>query len=994
MKKTLILLLAMVTSFVTVQAQVPAGIGPEQKGNGRITGTVVDARDNRTVPSATITLANPATNKPVKGALTNERGVFIISNIVSGTYTLILSFIGYETKTIANIKAGGNSADVMLGTIKLSPSAKALKEVTIVGQRALVEEKVDRTVYNAENDVSNRGGDATDVLRKVPMLSVDLDGNVSMRGSQNVKVLINNRPSTITAGSVADALKQIPSEMIKSVEVITSPSSKYDAEGSAGIINIITKKNTVQGGSLTIDAATGLRGSNLGLNGSYKTGKMGFSLGGRGRAAYNTTGSFQNTQITRNSESNEILTNQQANTDNNMLNGRYTFGWDYDINKSNFLTSSVEYGIRNFNAYQNGLLIQNFQNNSLLNSSLRNAEVNDKSGTVDVSLNYTHLFTKPQQELSILTLLSSNNRTNNFLNAIYSNDFSAIESYLKNLNESTNKENTIQVDYQNPIGKNQIIEVGGKEILRKVTSDYQTFVADASNSYTPLRNNIFNYDQNITSGYLSYTLTTPSKYSVKTGLRYEYTTVDAAFNNAANPAFNLSYGALVPSVNVSKRLNSGNMLKLSYNRRIQRPSLQFLNPNTQAANPLNITVGNPNLDPEYTNNFELGYSTFIKNSSLNFSAYVRNTNNSIQSVRDLLGADTIRTTFANIGQENAYGLSLFAGINVSNKLTLNAGMDSYYAVLDNNVSDPLFKASNKGFVLNIRGQGTYQIGNGWSFQTFGFYRSGQVQLQGKQGGFGVYNLSLRKDINQKRGTIGLGAENFLGGSITIRNALNTPILTQSSTDVRHNLSFRMSFTYRIGKMAGNEANQQRKKSINNDDLKGDDNGQDLNGGQAPAEGQRAKPQGSGRKPATLKDSIQNKGNNLPNAPQDSLKKDSIQNKGNNLPNAPQDSLKRDSIQNKGRGLPKAPKDSLKRDSIQNKGKSRSATPQDSLKRDSTDQVIPKQNVNPDSVPVKTPAGAKLNKQERGGFDKKLKQTYVYSEERPKAFLAHAIIQRY
>jgi hypothetical protein len=392
------------------------------------------------------------------------------------------------------------------------------------------------------------------------------------------------------------------------------------------------------------------------------------------------------------------------------------------------------------------------------------------------------------------------------------------------------------------------------------------------------------------------------------------------------------------------------MLKLSYNRRIQRPSLQFLNPNVQAANPLNITVGNPNLHPEYTNNFELGYSTFIKNSSLNFSAFVRNTNNSIQSVRDLLGADTIRTTFANIGRENAYGMSLFAGINISNKLTINAGMDSYYAVLDNNVSDPLFKASNNGFVFNIRGQGSYKIGNGWSFEAFGFYRSGQVQLQGKQGGFGVYNLNLRKDVNQKRGTIGLGAENFLGGSITIRNALNTPILTQSSTDVRHNLSFRMSFTYRIGKMAGNETNQRRKKSVNNDDLKGEDNnGQDLNGGQAPAEGQRAKPQGSGRKPVTVRDSTQKK-----------------------------------SIQ----------KDSTQKDSTQNKVKSRPNMLQDSVKKDTSDHVIPKQNVKPDSVPAKTPAGAKPNKQDGGVSNKKkLKQIYVYSDKGRDTSFAYAVTRR-
>jgi hypothetical protein len=249
------------------------------------------------------------------------------------------------------------------------------------------------------------------------------------------------------------------------------------------------------------------------------------------------------------------------------------------------------------------------------------------------------------------------------------------------------------------------------------------------------------------------------------------------------------------------------------------------------------------------------------------------------------------------------------------------------------------KQANNGFVFNIRGQGSYKIGNGWSFEAFGFYRSGQVQLQGKQGGFGVYNLNLRKDVNQKRGTIGLGAENFLGGSITIRNALNTPILTQSSTDVRHNLSFRMSFTYRIGKMAGNETNQRKKKSVNNDDLKGEDNGQDLNGGQAPAEGQRAKPQGAGRKPVTVRDSTQ-------------------------------------------------------KDSTQNKVKSRPNMLQDSVKKDTSGYIIPKQNVKPDSVPVKTPAGAKPNKQDGGVSNKKkLKQIYVYTEGGRETSFAYAVTRR-
>ncbi|MBC7758742.1 MAG: TonB-dependent receptor [Phormidesmis sp. FL-bin-119] len=824
----------MVGSIGLVRAQV-------QSGNGVITGTLLDSADSKPISFATATLSDPGTKKTIDGSMANDNGIFTIPNLAPGTYTLTLSFMGYKTKTLTGVTVAGNDSNMMLGTIKLSLSSNVLNEVTVVGQRALIEEKVDRLVYNAENDISNKGGDATDVLRKVPMLSVDLDGNVSMRGSQNIKVLINNRPSTITAGSVADAMKQIPSDMIKSVEVITSPSAKYDAEGSAGIINIITKKNTLQGGFLSLDAAAGLRGSNLGLNGSYKTEKMGFSLGGFGRAVYNTTGSFQNSQITRNTFNDEVLTNQEASTERNNLNGRYTFGWDYDINKNNFISSSVQYGLRNSNIFQNGLLIENFQNNNLLNRSFRNAGVKDNSGTVDVNFNFTHQFNKPQQELSFLALISRNNSTNNFVNAIFNNDQSEIANYLKNINESANKETTVQLDYQNPLGKTQMIEFGGKQILRQVSSDYQSYIANSSNTYSARGGNIFNYDQKVSAGYFSYTLSTPSKYSFKTGLRYEFTSVDAAFVNAVKPAFNLSYGALVPSVNISKKLASGNTLKLAYNRRIQRPSLQFLNPNVQAANPLNITVGNPNLDPEYTNNFELGYSTFIKNSSLGVSAFVRNTNNSIQSVRDLLGADTIRTTFANIGNENAYGMSVYSSINLSNKFTLNGGVDSYYAILDNNVSN----TSNQGFVFNIRARGAYKIGDGLSFEAFGFYRGGQVQLQGKQGGFGIYNLNLRKDISQKRGAIGLGAENFFGKSITIRNSINTPVLTQSTTDVQNNLSFRVSFVYRIGKLTNTQTS--KKKSVSNDDLKqSGDGGQESGmgapqgGSQAPAEGQKPK----------------------------------------------------------------------------------------------------------------------------------------------------------
>jgi hypothetical protein len=262
MKKALFLFFTVTLISFSVKAQQPGTDIP--KGNGKISGQVLDQESSQPVEFANIVLIDPATSKAVDGTVCDMEGKFTLTKLAEGTYTMTVTFIGYETKTIENITVD-KRGEVALPTIKLSTGAKVLNEVVIEGQRSLIEEKVDRTIYNAEQDATTRGGDATDVLKRVPMLSVDMDGNVSMRGNANILVLINNKPSTITASSVADALKQIPADQIKTVEVITSPSAKYDAEGSAGIINIITKKNTLQGATLNIDSGIGLRGSNLGL---------------------------------------------------------------------------------------------------------------------------------------------------------------------------------------------------------------------------------------------------------------------------------------------------------------------------------------------------------------------------------------------------------------------------------------------------------------------------------------------------------------------------------------------------------------------------------------------------------------------------------------------------------------------------------------------------------------------------------------------------------
>ena len=518
-------------------AQPVSEADPIPRGNGKISGILIDSTSNKPVEFATIALLSTATNKPIDGTTADGSGKFALTKLAPGKYRLQYSFIGYKDKrsSIITIERG---TDINLGTIKLGSDVRTLKEVNVVGQAAMIEEKVDRLVYNADKDITAKGGDATDVMRKVPMLSVDLDGNVSLRGSSNVTVLINNKPSTIVASSVADALKQIPADQIKTVEVITSPSAKYDAEGSAGIINIVTKKNTLQGATLNVDGGGGNRGSNLGLNGNYRTGKMGFSLGGFGRAEYNVKGAFENNQTTL-SSAGTTRTIQTANTLTSRLFGNYQLGWDYDIDKNTSITASVRYGARNGTSNQYNLLTQTFPPTGYFPTvGDRNVQTKDRSGTVDANVTYTKTF-KPQQEFSILGLYSRNNRTNNFVADLLSGtDFLTVASRQRNDNLSYNQESTLQIDYQTPIKTNQLIEFGGKGIFRQADSQYQYFLATGSEGAFQADNtrpaNTLYYTQNIAASYMSYTLSTKKKYTIKAGLRYEYTFVNARFSNESN----------------------------------------------------------------------------------------------------------------------------------------------------------------------------------------------------------------------------------------------------------------------------------------------------------------------------------------------------------------------------------------------------------------------------------------------------------------------------
>ena len=798
----------------TPQQNTPNLEGNAPKGNSKITGYVIDSAATIAVEFANIALINTDTKKTVDGTMADEKGKFSLSKIAAGNYKILISFIGFESKTVENITVE-KGKDIDLGVLKMATLTRMLDGVTVTAEKALIEEKVDRLVYNAEKDMLAKGGDASDVLKKVPMLSVDLDGNVSLRGTTNIKVPINNKPSTIVASSIADALKMIPADLIKTVEVITSPSAKYDAEGSAGIINIIAKKSSIEGITMNLDSGVGLRASNLGLNGSYRSGKFGMTLGGFGRAFYNKANTTLNQTTVKNGVS--LLTQQIADAYDNGLFGRYNLGFDYEISKKQSITASLAFGTRNFDRTQD-FVTKSFVNSAINGTGFRNVNSKDNSNSVDVNIDYIRTF-KPQQEWSISTQFSKNVLNNNF-DADILNAINELLSRQKNINENTNQEITIQTDYQTPIKLNQMFEVGLKTINRQVDSDFQYLFAGSTGQFSSDARNpagLLNYKQNISAAYVSYTFSTKNKYTFKVGTRYEHTTITA--NDKKSEIAIPDYGNLVPSINISKSLGNST-LKLAYNNRIQRPGLQQLNPNFNLANAQNISYGNPSLKPEITNNVELSLSTNINRTYLNLSLFGRVTNNSI--IRLSAPSDTlvgaIVTTYQNIGKQQTFGANIFGNTFITPKWSLNGGVDIFYTYLDGqtqNAAGTFTTINNSGIVVNGRLTTQYSFNKGWGVQAFGGFRGNQVQLQGIQTNTVMYSIGVKKEFSNKKGSIGLATENFFGG-MKMTTTLESPIFSQVSVNNIYNQNLKLTFSYKIGNMKFVE---KKSKSVKNDDVK-------------------------------------------------------------------------------------------------------------------------------------------------------------------------------
>lgn len=797
---------------------------------GKITGQIIDAETKDPVEYATVVLQLADFAKDVDGTISDDKGKFALEEIKPGTYNVVISFIGYEEKTIKDVSLTKKKPDMNLGQIMLGTDNVLLDAVEVVEKAPLLESKPDKLVYNAEQDVTNSGGDASDVLRKVPMLSVDLEGNVSLRGSQNIRVLLNGKPSSMFSDNLAEALKAIPSDQIKKVEVITSPSAKYEGEGSGGIVNIITKDKNLEGMFASVNTSIGTRQNNAGLTFNAKKGRLGFTSNGYSYLSWPVDSPSEFLRESIGANGLEIY--EQTGTVENYRIGFFgKAGLEYDINAYNTLQSN--FSLRGFNQNADEQWNSSIGLANALSSFSRTSDGSTLRSGYEWSTNYTKTFKKKEQELVIAFRLDGNvsNTDRDVEQSAYDN-IPSINSLLDN--EGDNLETTYSIDYTHPFSKAVKMEVGTKAILRDIDSDYRSMLWDnTTNEFreVPGQTNFFAYDQDVLAGYLSFSLNLPKDWGIVTGIRYESTEIAGRFREDLSP-FDNQYQNWFPNFNINKRFKDFSSLKFGYSKRIQRPSLFFVNPFTQNQDPRNITFGNPLLDPETSDQMEIGYTAFKNGKVLNTSVFYRRTEGLIQQFTEINNGIT-NNTYENLGTDNAIGFNVFASATIKEFWTLRGNLNFNAFKIQSTIpgSEDL---ENSGSRYNLFVQSSFDLKKDWKIELFGFYNSPNFTLQGENPSFWMYSMGVRKDLWDKKGSIGFRTLDPFNRFKNFRTVVNGDGFTQNSLFRLPFQSFGLSFSYKIGSL---QLQQQDRGPKNDDSKSGGDGGQQGGGGFGGGRGQ-------------------------------------------------------------------------------------------------------------------------------------------------------------
>ena len=812
MKRLLLTLLIVITTC-TVFAQRPNN--SQNITKIKISGNITDSETAEPLEYATISLVNERFPNRIQGGITNENGNFDIE-IFPGKYNITLEYIGFQKVTLENRII---RVTTRLGDFKLNINSESLNEVELIGERTEVEIRLDKRIYNVGKDITVRGGSVTDVMDNIPAVSVDVEGNISLRGNDNVRILINGKPSGLVGLSGSAALRQLPAESIEKVEVVTSPSARYEASGTAGIINIILKKDELIGFNATFIANTGIPeylGSTATLN--WRTKKLNVfstttyrdqkSLGG---------GVFNNEYF--NGDLPSSFANETRDYDRIRKNYFINLGAEYYINDKTSLTISGFVRDSNNTSDANTEIDDLNVNGDILSSVDRLQEEAEEDNSSQFTANFTKKFNDDGHEL-VAEIQLQKSAEDEFANISNSDSPSETAGTLE-----SQTRNLIQLDYVWPIDKNTQFEFGYRGDFSSQENDYE--IAIKGNGRFIIDTNLSNvllFEQNINALYTQYGKKI-NKFSYLLGLRIEKTNI-VINQKTTNDFKEKKYTNFFPTVNLSYEFSEEENITLGFSRRIRRPRSWSLNPFPSRSSVTFFRQGNPDLDPSYSSTFDFGYLKRWEKFTLNGSAYYQKATQVITRITEATGEvvrvsedpiieiPSLRATSINLAENNRLGTEFTLTFTPSRKFRLSGNFNIFNSETIGTYNNQVFDAEIVSWFARINSNVT--LPKGWTAQLRGFYRGPNATAQSKSKGFFVLSGAINKDVLNKKGTLSFNASDLLNSRF-YRNTTTTKLFTNYSEFQWRRPSYVMTFTYKI-----NERKNQRRKRGQNYGDGGDD----------------------------------------------------------------------------------------------------------------------------------------------------------------------------
>jgi ferric enterobactin receptor len=785
--------------LVVVTITILVNFTPAFAQDRSIKGTVIDSLSNKPLPYATVSIFSSPEKKLITGAVSDDAGNFAI-DVKEGTYYAEVSFIGYNTFRTKSFTAGSGESTA-IGTIRISPTEEILQEVIVRGEKSSMELMLDKKVFNVGQDLANSGGTATDVLMNVPSVSVDAEGNIKLRGSDNVRILIDGKPSGLVSFRGGSGLQQLQASMIDRVEVVTNPSARYEAEGLGGVINIILKKEQSEGFNGSIDMIAG-HPHNFGLaaNLNYRRKSVNFFIN-YGLAYRDQPGRSSLYQEVYDDDSTFFLV-QNNSTQYGAINNNIRGGIDIFLTETSTLTGSYLY--RGLNSTRSATLQYNDYVNdpdNLVSTTTRTQDETETEPNSEYSLIFKRVFKGKQHELisEIKFLDNSEESDQNFNQYNYAPDGSENESertVQKSINIESEKQYLVQVDYTRPISREGRFETGVRSSVRKMDNDFWVREqGDDGNFYTVNGlDNVFLYDERIAALYAILGNKT-GRVSYQAGLRSEWTDVETILEETQekNPR---EYHNLFPSGHVTLDLGRENSLQLSYSRRIRRPTYNDLSPFFTYFDSRNYAEGNPNLNPEFSNVFEIGYMKALDQGSITSSVYNRRTTEKIDRIRLVDSLGNALTRPENLNSEIAYGLELTGTYDLTRWWKLDANLNFFYADIDG--SNIISTYKNTTYSWFARQTSRFSLPAGIELQLRANYEAPQKTAQGRRKALYYGDFSASKDVLKGKGTLNLTILDILN-SRKVRNVYEDATFYSDVSNQYRRRQINLTFSYRINK---------------------------------------------------------------------------------------------------------------------------------------------------------------------------------------------------